>query len=91
MENEFQVNELPIAVESVVAYEVEVEDKEDERRDDDDNTRWSYFVVAVIDHEFVSKMEAKKWLQENGVNENKIIRGKILPVSEKVKRIITLG
>jgi hypothetical protein len=90
MENEMsQVNELPVTIESTI--EIEVEDKEDERREDDDNTRWSYFVVAVIDHEFVSKMDAKKWLQENGVNENKIIRGKILPVSEKVKRIITLG
>jgi hypothetical protein len=57
----------------------------------DDPSRWSYFIVEKIDQEFMSKMDVKKWLQENGVNNNQVIRGRVLPINEKIKRIVTIG
>jgi hypothetical protein len=85
-----EVNELhaPIIIDPL---EVEIDDKDDEKPENDDAMRWTYFIVSHIDHEFASKLEARRWLQEFGVNDNKIIRGRILQVNEKVKRIITIG
>jgi hypothetical protein len=55
------------------------------------DARWSYFAVKEIAKEFGSKIDVKKWLTENGVENHTIIRGRVLPTGEKVVRKITIG
>ena len=63
----------------------------EEETETEDNSRWTYFVVSKVDHEFSTKMEVKKWLQENGSANTVIIRGRYLTVSERVKRIVSIN
>jgi len=71
--------------------ETELDDKEESCEKGEEQSRWSYFAVKEITQEFSSKVDVKKWLVDNGVDDHKIIRGRILPTGEKVVRRITLG
>ena len=77
--------------EEITEMEVEVEDKEEVSESGDPVSRWSYYAIKDITQEFSSKVDVKKWLIDHGVDDHKIIRGKILPTGEKVVRRITLG
>lgn len=70
--------------------EHEVVDQLDEDKEET-IVRWSYFAVKEIAKEFGSKVDIKKWLVDNGVENHTIIRGRVLPTGEKVVRKITIG